>query len=159
MPGAAPAREQMCVVGRSPTRPTGFIFSCNRLPPQPPTTLCNTASPGVLPGPAHLHTHPPRLWSTMGLFPFHLHISIVEEGNDLGADHRAPEPSTYSTNINPSPAWRQACTKQGLFWRERDASGNPSSTTAWTNCFGEKAGNPRVFPTQLLPSLPGLQVP
>lgn len=131
MPGAAPAREQMCAGGEiPPPAPWALFLAAGRLPPQPPTTPLRHHVPrdtAVVPRCLVPHTstmHAPTSGAehaagTERPFPFHLHISIAEEGNDLGADHRAPEPSTYSTNLNPSPTWRLSCTQQGLFWRER----------------------------------------
>lgn len=164
MPGAAPAREQMCAGGEiPPPAPWALFLAAGRLPPQPPTTPLRHHVPrdtAVVPRCLVPHTstmHAPTSGAehaagTERPFPFHLHISIAEEGNDLGADHRAPEPSTYSTNLNPSPTWRLSCTQQGEKSGERGAAENPSSTAAWTECFGERTGNPRVFLTP--PSLP-----
>lgn len=90
-------------------------------------------------------------------FPFHLHISIVEKQNDLAADHRAPEPSTYSTNLNPAPAWRQSCTQRGFFWREtclrESIFGCSLNQMLWRK--GRKAQSVSHSPPSLASSLAG----
>lgn len=131
MPVAATAREHMCAGGEIPHPPPWALFlASGRLTPQPPTTplrrrasptmlrLCHDACPRTPPPCRRAPTAAAEHAAGAKHPSFHLHISVAEEGNDLGADHRAPEPSTYSTNINPSRAWRQFCKEKDFFLRE-----------------------------------------
>lgn len=159
MLGTALARGWIRAGGDTPRPPLGFICSHGQAP-SPAAHHCS-ASPTVLPlcraASSRASATSARTSRSHGCvagtklpFLFHLHISAVEEGSDLGTHCRAAEPSSHNTNLNPSLAWRQSCAQLSLSWRE--TSENPSSTTDWKKCFGEKQESQER--SLLTPSLP-----
>lgn len=126
MLGTALARGWIRAGGDTPRPPLGFICSHGQAP-SPAAHHCS-ASPTVLPlcraASSRASATSARTSRSHGCmagtklpFLFHLHISAVEEGSDLGTHCRAAEPSSHNTNLNPSLAWRQSCVQPSLSWR------------------------------------------
>lgn len=166
MLGTALARGWIRAGGDTPRPPLGFICSHGQAP-SPAAHHCS-ASPTVLPlcraASSRASATSARTSRSHGCvagtklpFLFHLHISAVEEGSDLGTHCRAAEPSSHNTNLNPSLAWRQSCAQLSLSWRERPQRILLQLQTG-KNAL-EKSRNPRSVPCSPLPFLPGFQVP
>ena len=160
--------KSRCVpVGRSPTRPWALFLATGRLPPQPPTIPLRHSVPRdaavvlrcLVPHTSTTHACSHRSCGVRrGKASFSFSSAQFNRGGREWSGNRSqsPEPSTYSTNLNPSPAWRRSCnaTRPFLAWEMPQGINLQQQPGP-----GKKAGNPGVFPTRLLPSLPGLQVP